>query len=112
MKATIWHNPRCTKSREALAILQATPGIELEVIEYLKTPPTRETLKRLFAEAHITIRQGMRWTENASKGLDDAGDEALLNAIARSPILIERPIVETEKGVRICRPSDRVREIL
>jgi len=112
MKATIWHNPRCTKSREALAILQATPDVEIEIIEYLKAPPTRQTLKRLFATAGITIRQGMRWTENASKGLDAAGDEALLNAIERAPILIERPIVETEKGVRICRPADRVREIL
>ena len=104
MKATIWHNPNCGTSRKTLAILEETDGVELAVIEYLKTPPTVEKLRALYKQAGITPRQGL--------GLLDADDETILQAMAKEPILIERPLVETEKGVRLCRPQDLVREIL
>ena len=112
MKATIWHNPRCTKSRETLAILEAAPGVEVEVIEYLKSPPTRTKLAQLYATAGITPRQGMRKGEDAAKPLKDASDDAILDAMVAHPILIERPLVETAKGVRLGRPPEKVREIL
>jgi len=113
MKATIWHNPRCSKSRETLAILEATPGIEVEVVEYLKHPPTRMRLADLYASAGITPRQGMRGGEDAAKALPkDASDDMILDAMVAHPILIERPIVETDHGVRLGRPPEKVREIL
>lgn len=112
MKATIYHNPRCSKSRETLAILEATPGVEVEVVEYLKTPPTRARLAALYAAAGITPREGMRKGEDEAKGLKDASDDAILDAMAMHPILIERPLVETAKGVRLGRPPEKVREIL
>jgi arsenate reductase len=114
MKATIWHNPKCGTSRKTLEILQAEPGVEVQVIEYLKTPPSRETLKSLYARAGITAHEGLRAKEQLAKDLDLAhvSDEAVLDAMMADPILIERPIVETEKGVRLCRPQDKVREIL
>jgi arsenate reductase len=112
MKATIWHNPRCSTSRKTLAILQETPGVEVEVIEYLQTPPTRERLAGLYAKAGLTPRQGLRAKEEAAKPFRDADDDAILDAMMREPILIERPLVETEKGVRLCRPQDVVLEIL
>lgn len=112
MKATIYHNPRCTKSRETLAILEATPGIEVEVVEYLKTPPTRAKLAALYSAAGITPLEGMRKGEDEAKSLKDASDDAILDAMVTHPILIERPLVETEKGVRLGRPPQKVREIL
>ena len=112
MKATIYHNPRCSKSREALAILNETPGVEVEVIEYLKTPPSRETLQQLYARAGMTAREGLRIAEDDAKPLKGADDEAILDAMTANPILIERPLVVTEKGVRLGRPPERVREIL
>ncbi|MBN8832545.1 MAG: arsenate reductase (glutaredoxin) [Sphingomonadales bacterium] len=112
MKATIYHNPRCSKSRETLAILQGTPGVEVEIVEYLKTPPGRETLAGLYAKAGMTPREGLRKGEDGAKALAGASDEAILDAMAADPILIERPLVETEKGVRLGRPPERVREIL
>ena len=112
MKATIYHNPRCTKSREALAILNETPGVEVEIVEYLKTPPSRAKLAELYARAGITPREGLRKAEDGAKALKDASDDAILDAMAADPILIERPLVETEKGVRLGRPPERVREIL
>ncbi|MBB3912643.1 arsenate reductase (glutaredoxin) [Sphingomonas desiccabilis] len=114
MKATIWHNPRCSKSREALAILSDTPGVDVEVVEYLKTPPSREALAALYARAGITPAQGLRKGESIAKeqGLAGASDEAILDAMAAHPILIERPLVETEKGVRLGRPPEAIREIL
>lgn len=118
MKATIYHNPACGTSRKTLAILENTPGIELTVIEYLKHPPTREQLAALYAKAGITARQGLR-THNspaaelvAELGLVDASDAAILDAMMAHPVLINRPLVETEKGVRLCRPQDVVHEIL
>jgi arsenate reductase (glutaredoxin) len=112
MKATIYHNPRCSKSRETLKILQAANGVEVEVVEYLKTPPSAEKLGQLYARAGLTPRQGLRSGEEAArKHLGDDGPE-LLAAMAKEPILIERPLVETDKGVRLCRPPEMVREIL
>ncbi|MCW2362400.1 MULTISPECIES: arsenate reductase (glutaredoxin) [Sphingobium] len=112
MKATIYHNPRCSKSREALAILQETPGVEVEIVEYLKTPPSRDTLAALYQRAGLTPREGLRKAEDGAKALKDADDAAILDAMAADPILIERPLVATEKGVRLGRPPEAVREIL
>jgi len=112
MKATIYHNPRCSKSREALAILRETPGVEVEVIEYLKTPPSREMLKDLFARAGMTAREGLRIGEDAAKPLKGADDDTILDAMAANPILIERALVVTEKGVRLGRPPEKIRDIL
>lgn len=114
MKATIYHNPNCGTSRKTLEILKAEPGVDLEVIEYLKTPPTAEQLKRLYDRAGITPHQGLRARETLASDLDLAhvSGRAVLDAMVEDPILIERPLVETEKGVRLCRPQDKVREIL
>lgn len=112
MKATIWHNPRCSKSRETLAILNAKAGLEVEVIEYLKHPPTRDKLAALYARAGMTPTQGLRKAEDAAKALKGADDAAVLDAMVANPILIERPLIETDKGVRLGRPPEAVREIL
>ena len=112
MKATIYHNPRCSKSREALAILEGTPGVEVETIEYLKTPPSRAELARLYAKAGLSPRQGLRKSEDGARTLKDASDDAILDAMATDPILIERPLVETANGVRLGRPPETIREIL
>lgn len=112
MKATIWHNPRCSKSRETLAILNQTPGIEVEIVDYLKTPPTREKLAALYARAGLTPREGLRTAEDAAKPLKGASDDTILDAMIADPILIERPLVETPKGVRLGRPPEKIREIL
>lgn len=112
MKAMIYHNPRCSKSRETLAILQETPGVEVEIVEYLKTPPSRETLKDLYRRAGMAAREGLRIGEDAARALKGADDDAILDAMAANPVLIERPLVVTEKGVRLGRPPEKVREIL
>jgi arsenate reductase len=114
VKATIWHNPKCGTSRKALEILESAPGVEVEVIRYLDAPPSRERLKGLYERAGITPREGLRAKEPLAQelGLAEAGDEAILDAMMAHPILIERPLVETDKGVRLCRPQERVREIL
>lgn len=114
MHATIWHNPACGTSRKTLAILEATPGLTLEVIEYLKNPPSRATLAALYARAGITPREGLRTRGSPAEalGLLDADGDAILDAMVREPILIERPLVATDKGVRLCRPQERVLEIL
>lgn len=111
MNATIYHNPRCSKSREALAILQDA-GADVTVVEYLKTPPTRDELARLYAKGGMSPRDGLRKAEAGAKPLKDASDDAILDAMAADPILIERPLVETDKAVRLGRPPERVREIL
>jgi arsenate reductase len=116
MKATIWHNPKCGTSRKTLAILEETPEIELEVIEYLKNPPTRTKLEQLYRDAGITPKDGLRvrGSPAADLGLmdDDATGDQILDAMASNPVLIERPLVETEKGVKLCRPQDLVRELI
>lgn len=114
MKATIWHNPACGTSRKTLAILQETPGVELSVVEYLIDPPSVEKLVQLYRDAGITPQQGLRLrgTDAEERGLPQAGDAVVLAAMAAEPKLIERPLVETDKGVRLCRPQDKVHEIL
>lgn len=115
MKATIYHNPNCGTSRKTLEILR-NEGADVTVIEYLKTPPTREELKRLYDRAGLSPREGLRSKEQLAQDLDlvdsAVSDEAILEAMFENPILINRPLVETEKGVRLCRPQDKVREIL
>lgn len=114
MKATIWHNPNCGKSRATLAILEGREGIDVEVIEYLDRPPTRERLAQLYRNAGIMPREGVRtyMTDAEERGLTTADDDTVLDAMVEDPRLIERPLVETEKGVRLCRPPERVLEIL
>lgn len=114
MKATIWHNPNCGTSRKTLAILQETPGVTVTVVEYLKQVPTADKLAQLYRDAGISPQQGLRLrgTDAAERGLPQADDAAVLAAMVADPILIERPLVETDKGVRLCRPQDVVREIL
>jgi arsenate reductase (glutaredoxin) len=115
MKVTIHHNPMCGTSRKTLEIVQAS-GAEVTINEYLKTPPTRDELKRLYARAGISPREGLRAKEPlaAELGLtgDDVSDDRILDAMAAHPILIERPLVETEKGAVLARPQDKVRDIL
>lgn len=108
----ILHNPRCGTSRNTLALLETIPGIELTVVDYLKSPPARDELARLYARAGLSPREGLRAKEAAAADLANASDDQLLNAMIENPILIERPLVETDKGVRLCRPMEKVREIL
>ncbi len=112
MKARIWHNPRCSKSRETLAILRTEPGIDLSVVEYLKQPPSMAELSRVIGLAGLRPKEALRKTEPGAAALAEAGQDDTLAAMAADPILIERPFVETDKGVRLCRPPERVREIL
>ena len=111
MKARILHNPRCSKSRQALAILKDA-GADVEVIEYLKNALGADELRRLYAKAGMSPRDGLRTAEPGATLLRDADDATLLDAMAGDPILIERPLVETDRGVRLARPPERVREIL
>jgi arsenate reductase len=115
MKATIYHNPMCGTSRKTLEILQ-NEGADVTVIDYLKNPPSKAELRRLYDRAGISPREGLRAKEQLAKDLDlvdgPVSGDAILGAMEENPILIERPIVETEKGVRLCRPQDKVREIL
>lgn len=114
MKAKIWHNPACGTSRKTLAILAETPGVELTVAEYLRDPPSAAKLAQLYRDAGLTPQQGLRLrgTDAEERGLAGADDQTVLAAMAADPRLIERPLVETSKGVRLCRPQDLVREIL
>jgi arsenate reductase len=115
MSITIYHNPDCGTSRNTLAMIR-NAGIEPEIIEYLKTPPTRSTLQDLIARAGITVRATLRekGTPYADLGLGDPSltDEQLLDAMLEHPILINRPLVVTPLGVRLCRPSEVVFDIL
>ena len=115
MKAIIYHNPMCGTSRKTLEILR-DEGADVTVIEYLKTPPDAAELERLYARAGISPREGLRAKEHLAQDLDlvegAVSDAAILEAMAQNPILIERPLVETDKGARLCRPQDKVREIL
>ncbi|MGI9363282.1 MAG: arsenate reductase (glutaredoxin) [Parasphingorhabdus sp.] len=116
MKATIWHNPNCGTSRKTLALLEEAPGVDVTVVEYLKNPPTRDKLEQLYRDAGITPREGLRTRGSPAEelGLTDesATADQILDAMAADPILIERPLVETDKGVRLCRPQEKVQEIL
>lgn len=109
MRATILHHPRCSKSRATLALLREA-GAEVTVVDYLVTPPAAAELVRLLALAGLTPRDVLRRGEGAA--LAGADDAAVLAAIAAEPALLERPLVETPRGVRLCRPPERVHEIL
>ena len=115
MSVTIYHNPDCGTSRNTLAMIR-NAGIEPEIIEYLRTPPDREILKDLIARAGLTVRAALRekGTPYAERGLSDKSfsDEQLLDAMMQHPILINRPFVVTPLGVRLCRPSEVVLDIL
>jgi arsenate reductase len=112
-KSVIYHNPRCSASRKALDLLRDN-GIEPEVVQYLKTPPSRAELVKMIKDAGIDVRTAVRKREALydELGLADASDDELLDAMAEHPILIERPFVVTPKGTRLARPIDAVREIL
>ena len=109
----IYHNPRCSTSRKTLDLLRDN-GVEPEVVQYLKTPPTRAELVKMIRAAGIDVRTAVRKREAlyTELGLADASDDELLDAMAEHPILIERPFVVTPKGTRLARPIDAVREIL
>ena len=115
MAVTIYHNPDCGTSRNTLAMICGA-GIEPEVILYLETPPSRDRLVDLIARAGLGVRQAIREkdTPYAQLGLDDPAlsDDQLLDAMLAHPILINRPLVETPHGVRLCRPSEVLLEIL
>jgi arsenate reductase len=115
MKARIYHNPMCGTSRKTLEILRDN-GFDVFIQEYMKNPPTRDELKRLYDRAGITPREGLRSKEALAEELNlnrpDVTDDEVLDAMIRHPILINRPLVETDKGVRLCRPQDKVREII
>jgi arsenate reductase len=114
-KITIYHNPQCGTSRNTLAMIRDS-GVEPEVVEYLKDPPTRERLVQLLAKMGIGVRDILRrkGTPYDELGLDDPAlsDDQLLDAIAAHPILMNRPIVETPLGTKLCRPSEMVLDIL
>lgn len=113
MSSTIYHNPRCSTSRKTLDLLRDN-GIEPEIVEYLKTPPSRAELAKLIADAGIDVRAAVRKRESlyTELNLADASDDELLDAMVANPILIERPFVVTPKGTRLARPIESVHEVL
>ena len=115
MKAVIYHNPMCGTSRKTLEILRDS-GADVSVHEYLRNPPSRAELVRLYERAGLSPREGLRAKEPLAEELGltrpDITDDEVLDAMVEHPILINRPLVETDKGVRLCRPQELVREIL
>jgi arsenate reductase len=115
MRVTLYHNPKCSTSRNVLGLLRDA-GQEPEIIEYLKTPPSRAELKKLVKRMGGNVRDIVRWKEPiaAELGLDKdkSSDDALLDAMEAHPILINRPIVVTDRAVKLCRPSETVKELL
>lgn len=115
MTVIIWHNPACGTSRNVLAMIQAA-GVEPVVVDYLKHPPSRQKLVALIAAAGLTPRELLRekGTPFAALGLGDPAmtDDALVDAMLAQPILINRPLVETPRGTRLCRPSEAVLDLL
>ena len=115
MSLLIYHNPDCTTSRNVLRLLQDA-GKAPQVIEYLKTPPSRARMQELLAAMGMTPREILRrsGTPHDELGLDDPAlsDDQILDALEAHPILMQRPIVASDKGVRLCRPLERVREIV
>ncbi len=114
MQATIWHNPACGTSRKTLEILRNHPGVELTVIEYLKSPYTAAKLRQLIADAGLNPAQALRLrgTDAEERGLAQMDDDAIISAMAAHSAYVNRPFVETDKGVRLCRPQEIVHEIL
>ncbi len=115
MNVKIYHNPNCGTSRKVLALLREQ-GYEPDVVEYLKTPPTRDELKSMIESAGLTVREALRerGTPYHELNLDnpELSDDELLDAMMAHPILINRPFVVTDLGARLCRPLERVHEIL
>jgi arsenate reductase (glutaredoxin) len=113
MSVTIYHNPDCGTSRNTLAMIRST-GVEPRIVEYLKTPPSRDEVRHLVRAMGVPLVSVMRrkGTPFDALGLAGASDAALLDAIEADPILLNRPIVVTPRGVLLCRPSERVFEIL
>lgn len=115
MSITIYHNPKCGTSRNTLALIRNT-GVEPEIIEYLQTPPSKQVLQDLIAAMQLPVRDVMRQKESlyTELQLDDAkwSDEDLIDQMLAHPILINRPIVVTSMGVKLCRPSELVLDIL
>ncbi|WP_198912188.1 arsenate reductase (glutaredoxin) [Acetobacter fallax] len=115
MQATIFHNPRCGTSRRVLERLTQA-GLEVWIVEYLRTPPDRATLAEIARAGGIGVRGLLRAKETlvAEPGLDapDISDDALLDAMVAHPVLINRPVVVTERGTRLCRPAELVEDLL
>lgn len=115
MRITIYHNTACGTSRKTLEAIRAS-GVEPQIIDYVQQPPTRAVLEELIRAAGLSVRQAMRNKGELYEqlGLADSSlsDAALLDAMMAHPVLIERPFVVSDKGVRLCRPSERVQEIL
>lgn len=115
MNVTIYHNPACGTSRNTLDLIRHA-GIEPTVVEYLKTPPSKEDLAKMIADAGLSVREAIRekGTPYEELGLADPAlsDDQLLDAMIATPILINRPLVVTEMGTRLCRPSEVVLDIL
>jgi arsenate reductase len=115
MPITIWHNPKCSTSRKVLELIRAA-GVEPTVVDYVKTPPSVADIKAVLAEMGAKPRDLLRrrGTPYDELGLDDAKlrDADLIAAMHAHPILIERPVVRAAKGTRLCRPAERLEEIL
>ena len=115
MKVTIYHNPRCSTSRNALEIIRAR-GVTPTIIDYLKTPLTKPELAALVRKLGVAVKDVVRWKEKdtvAAAGISaDSSDAKLLDAMAKYPVLMNRPIVVTPKGAKLCRPSEVVDELL
>jgi arsenate reductase (glutaredoxin) len=113
MRVTIYHNPKCSNSRRCLEILREQ-GFKPTIVEYLEYPPTVAALEKLVGKMGMNVRDVMRTSEPAyaELGLAQADDAALLKAVAAHPILLNRPIVETAKGAKLCRPPELVHELL
>lgn len=116
MQVTLYHNPRCGTSRKVLEYLQTVPETEIRIVEYLRTPPDRETLVALGRDSGGGLRGLLREKENLAAELAltgaDVTDETLVEAMLAYPVLINRPIVVTERGTRLCRPAEKVEEVL
>lgn len=115
MLATIWHNPNCGTSRKTLEILQSTPDVELTIHHYLDEPFERSKLVQLFQDAGLTPREALRTRGTPAEELglvEGASADTILDAMVLHPILVERPFVETEKGVLLCRPQEKLLGIL
>ncbi len=113
MKATIWHNPKCSKSREALELLH-DKGVDVEVVKYLESKPSKEEIEEILSKLHISARELMRTKEDLYKELELKSvmdEQMLVAAMVENPKLIERPIVITQKGVVIGRPPEKVLEL-
>lgn len=113
MRITIYHNPKCSNSRRCLEILREE-GFDPTIIEYLQFPPSRMELEKLVGQIGVPARDIVRTKEPlyAELGLSGASDPELLDAVAANPILLNRPIVVTDKGAKLCRPPELVRELL